>query len=322
MAIREYISDEKAPVAFYEAQTWPNGAHCLRYDMPGRISVVQSQKPQQLVRGASGLTAALEPPDHPYIKSPLRYPGGKSRAVKQVMALLPPGLESICSPFVGGASIELAVASQGISVHGYDGFEPLVEFWQTLLEDASRLAALVDKHHPLTRTAFYALQKRYFGIEGRYARAAAFYALNRASYSGTTLSGGMSPGHPRFTPSAVERLRDFHVVGFSVGHADFKESMAAHSNEFLYLDPPYANGMSLYGERGDMHENFDHAALAALLHERDGWILSYNDCALVRSLYPYHRYVKPDWAYGIANKGESNELIVLSRDLAPATGKG
>ena len=318
MVVYEHISVEKGVAAFHEAWRWPDGAPCPRHDNPDRVSVIQPQEPQQAV----GLASAPDPLDHPYIKSPLRYPGGKSRAVKQVMTLLPPGLESICSPFVGGASIELAVASQGIRVHGYDGFKPLVEFWQAVLEDASRLAALVDEYHPLTRTAFYALQKRYFDIDGRYERAAAFYTLNRASYSGTTLSGGMSPGHPRFTPSAVERLRDFHVTGFSVGHADFKESLAVHSNEFLYLDPPYANGMSLYGERGDMHENFDHAALADLLRERDGWILSYNDCELVRALYPCHQYVKPDWAYGIANKGESNELIVLSRDLAPGAARG
>ena len=68
----------------------------------------------------------------PFTKSPLRYPGGKSRAVKQVLALLPRGLDLLCSPFLGGASIELACAGRGIAVRGYDSFQPLVAFWQCL----------------------------------------------------------------------------------------------------------------------------------------------------------------------------------------------
>ena len=60
----------------------------------------------------------------PFTKSPLRYPGGKSRAVKQVLALLPSGLDLLCSPFLGGASIELACAGRGIAVRGMIVFSP------------------------------------------------------------------------------------------------------------------------------------------------------------------------------------------------------
>ena len=248
------------------------------------------------------------------VKSLLRYPGGKSRAVKQIVGLMPKGLDSLCSPFLGGGSVELACAASGVIVHGYDAFEPLVEFWQATLEDAFLLAAEVARHHPLSRTEFYSLQKRYFTIQERFERAAAFYALNRASFSGTTLSGGMSPGHPRFTESSIERLKTFTVSNFTVGLADFRESIPKHPEAFMYLDPPYANGEKLYGERGDMHEDFDHEALAGLLRNRDGWILSYNDCQFVRELYDQHPFVPVEWAYGIANKRASNEVIILSKD--------
>ena len=247
-------------------------------------------------------------------KSPLRYPGGKSRAASQIVELMPDGLDEICSPFLGGGSVELACAGLGMEVHGYDAFEPLVNFWQVALEDATLLARKVAEHHPLTRTEFYALQKRYFTITERIERAAAFYALNRASFSGTTLSGGMSPGHPRFTESSIDRLRDFTAPNLNVRMADFRDSIKAHSDSFMYLDPPYANGERLYGERGDMHEDFAHDDLADLLKGRDGWILSYNDCELVRTLYEGQPFVEVNWAYGIANKGKSNEVIILSGD--------
>ena len=76
------------------------------------------------------------------IKSPLRYPGGKSRAVTQILNLITRGIDVLCSPFLGGGSIELACASRGIAVKAYDAFEPLVNFWQYLLEDAPKLANL------------------------------------------------------------------------------------------------------------------------------------------------------------------------------------
>jgi DNA adenine methylase len=250
------------------------------------------------------------------IKSPLRYPGGKSRAVKQILELLPQDMNSICSPFLGGGSVELACASNGIKVFGYDAFEPLVNFWKVLLEDAPQLARMVRKYYPLTRSKFYSLQKEYFEIKDRLKMSAIFFVLNRCSFSGTTLCGGMSPGHPRFTTSMIERLADFRINNFEVGHADFKESIKQHKNDFLYLDPPYLIDQSLYGNRGSMHDNFDHEALAKILKNRDGWILSYNDCLSIRKLYKGYEFLTPEWVYGMGNSKQSNEILILSKDFA------
>ena len=253
---------------------------------------------------------------HVTVKSPLRYPGGKSRAVKHITGLIPSDLDELVSPFMGGGSVELACASRGTRVHGYDAFEPLVTFWQEALDDAPRLARQVYQYHPLSRAGFYALQKRYFNLTDRTDRAAAFFALNRSSYSGTTLSGGMSPGHPRFTDSAIERLAEFSLDGLTVELADFKDSLARHSTEFLYLDPPYANGAKLYGSGGDLHNGFDHEGLSEILRARPGWVLSYNDCQTVRDLYEGHRFIDLEWSYGMNNSRESNETLILSTDFA------
>ncbi len=248
------------------------------------------------------------------VKSPLRYPGGKSRAVKEIYNLLPSGLDRMCSPFAGGASVELACAQQGIQVSAYDSFEPLVRFWQVLLDDAPDLARIVSDYYPLTRTEFYAIQKSFHEIENKKQQASAFYVLNRCSFSGTTLSGGMSPGHPRFTVGAIERLAAFKVNNFDVDLADFNDSIKKHDNDFLYLDPPYANGEKLYGDRGGHHANFNHQGLAKLLTNRDGWLLSYNDCEIVRDLYSNHQFLSPEWAYGMNNSKLSNEVLILSKD--------
>lgn len=254
------------------------------------------------------------------IRSPLRYPGGKSRAVKSILEYFPPDLDALASPFLGGGSVELACVARGVDVYGYDAFRPLVDFWQMSLENAKAVAARASsEYHPLSHTEFYALQKRFFNLTDPFERAAAFFALNRSSYSGTTLSGGMSPGHPRFTESAIERLANFKADSLTVEAADFKDSLARHAGEFLYLDPPYANGEKLYGARGDMHDGFDHEGLARILNGRDGWVLSYNDCERVRDLYPKYKFVQPEWTYGMNNNVRaSNETLILSRDLVNA----
>ena len=149
---------------------------------------------------------------------------------------------------------------------GWDHFSPLVAFWQELIEDAHGLAERVRGYYPLSRDAFYALQGQFRGLgqalqeepRGEDPRracqkelAAAFYVLNRASFSGTTLSGGMSPGHPRFTPRSIDKLVALDVSNVKVEHADFRDSLPqCPAESLLYLDPPYANGEALYGNRG------------------------------------------------------------------------
>jgi DNA adenine methylase len=252
-----------------------------------------------------------------YPRSPLRYPGGKSRAVKSIYAVIPKEEKTLCSPFLGGASLELACTTR-MEVYGSDIFQPLVTFWDVLLKEPEKLITSVEKYYPLSSKKFYNLQKIYRTLTDEVELAAAFFVLNRASFSGTTASGGMSPGHPRFTHSAIERLRKFSVSNFHVECADYQDVIPKHENDFLYLDPPYMNGQALYGDRGSTHKGFDHKALAELLGKRDRWIMSYNDCEEIRNLYPKNNILTVDWIYGMAKNKQSNEVLILSNDLALA----
>ena len=170
-------------------------------------------------------------------------------------------------------------------------------------------------YHPLKRARFYKLQKRYLSVEDPLERAAIFYVLNRSSFSGITLSGGMSPGHPRFTPSAIQKLSAFTATNLSIEREDFRASIAANPDAFLYLDPPYMNGQKLYGIRGDTHAGFDHDALKERLDRRGRWILSYNDCLQIRHMYRNYRLLTPDWQYGMGHNKMSNEVVIVSNDL-------
>lgn len=253
--------------------------------------------------------------EQPILKSPLRYPGGKSRAIKEIMQYFPDGLDTLCSPFLGGGSIELALASKGIEVYAYDIFKPLTDFWQELLQEPKVMAEIVRQYYPLTNAKFYSLQKDFLKLKNKRERAAVFFVLNRASFSGTTLSGGMSPHHPRFTEKIIEYIEGFKTDKLHVKNLDFHQSIAKHPNDFLYLDPPYANGEKLYGNNGDTHHDFDHTGLATILKNRDGWVLSYNDCEKVRDWYQGFKTLVPKWTYGMSSDKKSNELLILSKDF-------
>lgn len=250
-----------------------------------------------------------------YLQSPLRYPGGKSRAVKYILSFMPLSTKTLCSPFFGGGSVELACLARGMQVYGYDAFKPLTDFWQELLLNNEELVRRVQGYFPLEKTRFYNLQKNYGQLADKKEHAAIYFVLNRASFSGTTLSGGMASGHPRFSQSAINKLKNFKTTNLSVGNKDFTETLEIHKNDFLYLDPPYANGGALYGKRGDMHKNFPHELLAQILVERENWILSYNDCKLVRMLYKGFKFIELNWGYGMNKTKKSNEVLIISNNL-------
>ena len=260
------------------------------------------------------------------VSSVLRYPGGKTRAVPVLAEHIPQDTMEICSPFLGGGSFELYCASaRNLKVHAYDIFRPLVEFWQHLLQRPVALANRAGEYLPtLARDEFYRLQREQETLSGKISRAAAFYVLNRSSFSGCTMSGGMSPGHRRFTPSAVERVRAFPhreiSARLSVERADFYASIPRHPGATIYADPPYLlENPNLYGKRGDCHAAFDHEGLRDLLFQRGGrWLLSYNDAPEVRDLYDGVDITRPQWKYGMGNNKNSREILVMSPELSDA----
>ena len=70
------------------------------------------------------------------MKSPLRYPGGKTRAIKHLLPHIPEG--DVCAPYMGGGSLELKL-SEDRTVYGYDAFYPLYNFWHSLLNHKEEL---------------------------------------------------------------------------------------------------------------------------------------------------------------------------------------
>lgn len=270
-------------------------------------------------------------------KSILRYPGGKTRAIPIIL----PHLEkqeatTLISPFFGGGSVEIAWASKSISrdVKGSDLYLPLATFWQKTLISPEEVAQSVEKEHPISKERFNAIKEHIQNNDvDEDELAAFFYVINRSSFSGSTMSGGMSPGHKRFTPSAIQRLREFHAPNIEVSHADAFEILEALIKEspegkMIYLDPPYwlsNQASSLYGTKGDMHKGFDHHRLADLCESlnKKGWkiLISYNNDQKVIDAFPNFGLEEVDWRYGMKNVSddemeEASEILLFSESYS------
>ena len=134
--------------------------------------------------------------------------------------------------------------------------------------------------------------------------------------NGLTFSGGYSPGHGRFTMSAIERFAGFDQPGLRVAASDFRLSIPKHRNEMIFMDAPYLKASTnLYGVKGHLHRTFKHQSLAALLHHRDRWILTYDDSPEVRSLYAGYRMAPRQWSAGMNKEKTFGHLIILSHDI-------
>ncbi|MHC5824356.1 MAG: DNA adenine methylase, partial [Nostoc sp.] len=147
------------------------------------------------------------------IKSPLRYPGGKSRAINQIVEYLPQSFDEFREPFVGGGSVFIYLRQKfpDLKIWINDLNREVFLFWKFAQSDLAQLVKEV-RHIKVKYTdgklLFAELTKVDVNHLSDLERAVRFFVLNRITFSGTIESGGFSQEafHKRFTDSSIERL--------------------------------------------------------------------------------------------------------------------
>ena len=247
--------------------------------------------------------------------SPLRYPGGKSKAVEQIAARLPAeGFADFREPFVGGGSVFLHVRRQfpEASVWINDLNHDLYCFWKHAQADSERLADEVRRIKRETtdgRALFRELTTEKASGLSEFDNAARFFVLNRITFSGTVDSGGYSQKayETRFTDTAIERLRRLSPAlrGVRVTNLDYREVLREPGSDvFVFLDPPYfsATKSRLYGRRGALHTGFDHEEFAATLRAcPHRWLVTYDDSPEIRRNFDFANLREWELQYGMNN---------------------
>ena len=274
------------------------------------------------------------------LKTPLRYPGGKSRACKKMDPYFPDlrNYVEFREPFLGGGSVALHISKQypHLKITVNDLYEPLVNFWQNLqmfgVELKDQLLELKSTHNePVSARELFNSSKE--SINSRDCspidRAVAFYIVNKCSFSGLTESSSFSSqaSNSNFSIRGIEKLPGYSEIisNWNINGYSYEYLMEhdMHDGIFMYLDPPYDIKDNLYGRKGSMHKGFDHDKFAKDCDKYSiPMMVSYNSDQLVKDRFKGWNAAEFDLTYTMRSVGEymreqkgRKELLLMNYDI-------
>jgi DNA adenine methylase len=264
------------------------------------------------------------------IKSPLRYPGGKSRAIKSIAECLPEKFSEFREPFVGGGSVFIYLKQRfpNLKIYINDLNPELFLFWHLAKSDLSKLVSevrQVKENSQDGKLLFAELANINVNTLSDLERAVRFFVLNRITFSGTIESGGFSleSFHKRFTNSSIDRLEKLENIlteDIKITNLDYSYLINEPGKDvFIFLDPPYvkAEKSKLYGRKGDLHTGFDHQRFASNLKQcPHNWLITYDDCPEIRENFKWANIIAWELQYGMNNykqkKAEKGKELFIS----------
>ena len=270
-----------------------------------------------------------------YLKTPLRYPGGKSKAVTKLSKYFPDmsDIKEYREPFLGGGSVAIAITKQypDIDIWVNDLYEPLYNFWVELRDNGEYLhnqLAQLKSRYPDQGSAkgLFLDAKEAVTDENQKDkdRAVAFYIVNKCSFSGLTESSSFSPqaSDSNFSMRGINFLPEYSklITNWKITNLSYEQLLCDNRQTFIYLDPPYDIKPNLYGKRGVMHKRFDHDVFAS---DCDRFIspqlVSYNSSQLVCERFKGWEAGEFDHTYTMRSVGtymndqqERKELVLLN----------
>lgn len=268
------------------------------------------------------------------LASPLRYPGGKSTMaplLRKIRSLNDLGQHTIAEPFAGGAgaALEMLMAEDTHNIVINDLDTSIGDFWWALINQSTRFLRLIEDA-PLNVDEW----KRQRAIldkpwhQSRLRRGFATFYLNRCNRSGIILKSGPIGGYDQRGRWKIDarfnrkRLRErcSRVIEYrdriNVSSLDGIQFVEAHAVKkiFFFIDPPYYNkGPKLYLNALD-HEY--HERLAEILgSNRDApWVLTYDDCPEIRTLYEsWAQVISFGLRYSASGAAQGKEVFIAPK---------
>lgn len=276
------------------------------------------------------------------LPSPLRYPGGKSRVAKLLLAHAPEH-SSYREPFAGGAA--LFFRKPKVAENWLNDLHPgLYAFYRTLRDNFAAFARLCREQRGSRREVFQRWISRKdlmqaTGAEALLERAMQFYYINRTVWGGRVVydpsrESRLYFSNPQGWDNLEKKLRLLEQVseklqGVRITCLSFEECLADTDEEtFIYCDPPYIRDTNCHPTDKLYDKSFgeeSHRRLAELLRETQAKVMvSYDDCPQARALYsvPGWHAEKLSWKYcgryAVTKEAKANglkERKVMGKEL-------
>jgi len=269
------------------------------------------------------------------LKTPLRYPGGKSRAIKKMAQFLPDmnDYTEYREAFLGGGSFALWMTQTypHLDIWVNDLYEPLYNFWCELRDRGKemryRLVELKSRYPDQASAKGLFLEAKTIVNDydqSNLSRAIAFYVINKCSFSGLTESSSFSAqaSDSNFSMRGIENLPHYSMLikDWKITNLSYEQLLTDDKKCFTYLDPPYDIKSNLYGRRGSMHKCFDHDTFAVDCDRHIGdQLVSYNSDQLVKERFEGWQAGEFDLTYTMRSVGsymsdqkQRKELLLLN----------
>ena len=254
------------------------------------------------------------------LKTPLRYPGGKSRACTKMDVYIPDlrDYKEYREPFLGGGSVAIHITKKypHLDIWVNDLYEPLYNFWRVLQDDGyelyKRLQELKSRYpDPGSAKGLFLEAKELvndYSISPLH-RACSFYVINKCSFSGLTESSSFSKqaSDNNFSMRGIEKLQGYTQIikDWKITNLSYEQLLTDDKKCFTYLDPPYDIKDNLYGKKGSMHNGFNHDDFAADCDRFIGHqLISYNSSQLVKDRFKDYQTGEFDLTYTMRSVGE------------------
>ena len=278
------------------------------------------------------------------MKPMIKYRGGKSREISEILPYVPSNYKRYVEPFFGGGAMYFYLEPRNALINDLN--KPLIDFYLGVRNDYPNLRAELDRleheyssnraafdalkaEKPLERVPdknealYYRLRDIFNGKAKGYSPAAAYFFINKTAYSGMIRYNKqgeynvpygrykhlntklVSEDHSQLLQSAEIMCGDYDAV--------FKK---CREDDFVFLDPPYDCTFSDYGnkENRDGFSETEHRRLADAffkLPSKALMVIGLTD--LTFELYKdnvVHEYAK-QYAVNIRNRFKSASKHIL-----------
>jgi DNA adenine methylase len=269
----------------------------------------------------------------------LKWAGGKTALLHEILPRLPKKINTYYEPFVGGGAVYFALAWEDRFTHAVlsDSNRELIDTYQALRNSAkSVIAALSD--HVYEEKHYYSVRSLEPRALDFYSRAARFIYLNRTCFNGlyrVNRKGAFNVPFGRYTnPTICDEalLRSVSKVLSRTGRASIQcksfEDVVLNSRkgDAVYFDPPYvpasdtANFTSYTaGGFGLRNQEFLRDVVLKLVKRGVHVLLSNSDTPLVRKLYKGFKVERVEAPRRVNSKAEKRgnvgELLISGRWL-------
>ena len=270
--------------------------------------------------------------------SPLRYPGGKSSLHNLVSEILiANNLDGghYAEPFAGGGGLALSLLYEGVvrEIHLNDIDPAIAAFWRAVLLQTEDLCKLIEET-PVTIDQWHIQKQKYQDLlekDDDLGLGFATLFLNRTNRSGIIKGAGVIGGLKqsgnylldcRFNKSNIIN-RIIRISKYSkrihftqMDALDFLSNIECDlpKKSLICADPPY------YGKGANLYTSFynpnDHSDLACKITRiQKPWIITYDNCSEVSSIYKDRRQYEFSVQYSAQTKRLGSELLIVSKGL-------